>query len=78
MRYKDGEVIIPKEQMAIHSSDDMLLLTAVLGILIGLALTFLGRKGKQMWMWVWGIGLMLCSIYLGASMLFGLKLFGEF
>lgn len=78
MRYKDGEVIIPKEQMAIHSSDDMLLLTAVLGILIGLALTFLGGKGKQMWMWVWGIGLMLCSIYLGASMLFGLKLFGKF
>lgn len=78
MRYKDGEVLIPKEQMAVHSSDDMLLLTAVLGILIGLALTVLGRKGQQMWMWVWGIGLIICSAYLGASMQFGLKLFGRF
>lgn len=78
MRYKEGDVLIPKEQMAIHASDDMLMLTAVLGVLIGLALTFLGRKGKQMWMWVWGIGLMLCSAYLGASMLFGLRLFGAF
>jgi hypothetical protein len=78
MRYKDGEALIPKEQMAVHSSDEMLILTAVLGILIGFVLTFLGRKGKQMWMWVWGIGLIICSIYLGASMLFGLKFFGDF
>lgn len=78
MRYKDGEVLIPKEQMAVHSSDDMLMLTAILGFLIGLVLTFLGRKGKQIWMWVWGIGLAICSLYLGASMQWGLKLFGDF
>lgn len=75
-RYKVGD--IPKEQLAVHSSDDMLLVTAVLGILIGLVLTYLGRRGKQMWMWVWGIGLILCSIYLGLSMTIGLKLFGYF
>ncbi len=76
MRYREGE--IPKEQLAVHASDDMLLLTAVLGVLIGIALTVLGRKGKQMWMWVWGLGLIFCSLYLGASMLFDLKLFGHF
>ncbi len=76
MRYKEGE--IPKEQLAVHASDDMLLLTAVLGTIIGLALTFLGRRGKQLWMHVWGIGLVICSLYLGLSMAFDLRLFGHF
>lgn len=78
MRYKDGEVILTKEQMAAHASDDMLLVTAIFGILIGIALTILGRFGKQMWMWVWGLGLIICSAYLGATMIFDIKLFGYF
>ena len=73
-RYRDGD--IPKEQLAMHASDEMLVLTAILGVLIGIALTVLGRKGKVMWMWVWGVGLVLCSLYLGASMVFGVKWFG--
>lgn len=76
MRYKEGD--IPKEQMAVHASDDMLLLTAVMGVCIGIILTVLGRKGKQMWMWVWGIGLIICSFYLGISMYFDVKLFEYF
>jgi len=76
MRYKEGD--IPPEKMAVHASDDMLLLTAVLGFLIGIILTYLGRRGKQLWMFVWGIGLVLCSLYLGLSMKFGLRLFGYF
>lgn len=75
-RYKEGE--IPKEQLAVHSSDDMLLLTSILGFLIGFVLFYLGRKGEQMWMWVWGIGLVVCSAYLGLSMTIGLKLFEHF
>jgi hypothetical protein len=75
-RYKEGE--IPLEQLAVNSSDDMLVVTAVLGFLIGLIITYLGRKGKQMWMWVWGIGLIFCSAYLGLSMTLGLKLFSHF
>jgi len=75
-RYREGE--IPKEQLAVHASDDMLLVTAILGFLIGIAITYLGRKGNQMWMWVWGIGLIICSVYLGLSMTMGLKLFGHF
>lgn len=76
MRYKEGE--IPKQQLAVHASDDMLLLTAVLGTIIGLILSYLGRRGNQLWMVVWGIGLVICSIYLGLSMAFGLRLFGHF
>ncbi|GAA6137980.1 hypothetical protein NBRC116583_17270 [Arenicella sp. 4NH20-0111] len=76
MRYREGE--IPKEQLAVHASDDMLILTAVLGVLIGIVLFILGRMGKQMWMWVWGIGLIICSVYLGISMYFDLTLFGYF
>ncbi|MFT4635415.1 MAG: hypothetical protein ACI854_001487 [Arenicella sp.] len=75
-RYREGD--IPKEQLAVHASDDMLVLTAVLGFLIGIVITYLGRKGEQMWMWVWGIGLIICSAYLGLSMTIGLKLFGHF
>jgi|TARA_B100002003_G_scaffold109734_1_gene101614 hypothetical protein len=76
MRYKEGE--IPKEQLAVHASDAMLLLTAFIGVLIGIALTVLGRKGKQMWMWVWGLGLVACSFYLGVSIAFDVRLFGHF
>lgn len=56
----------------------MLLITAVLGFFIGIALVWLGRKGRQMWMWVWGLGLVILSIYLGLGMVFDLKLFGYF
>jgi len=81
MRYKASDPIpdeIPKDQLALHASDDMLILTSVLGVLIGVALGYLGRKGKQMWMWVWGIGLILISLYLGLSIGFGWQLFDYF
>ena len=77
MRYKEGEAI-PKEQLAMHASDDMLMLTAVLATLIGIAITIIGLKGKQMWMWVWGIGLIIISLYMGVSMATGWKLFTHF
>ena len=77
MRYKEGEPI-PTEQLAMHASDDMLILTAVIGFLVGFALTFLGRKGKQMWMWVWGIGLIVISAYMGLSLAFDFTLFTYF
>jgi len=76
MRYKEGE--IPKHQLAVHASDDMLLLTAAMGVVIGLILTFLGRKGKQLWMFVWGFGLIMFSAYLGVSIAFDWKPFGYF
>ena len=66
MRYPDN---IPPEQLTIHASDNMLLFTAALSILIGIILTFLGHKGKQLWMVTWSIGLIICSILMGASLL---------
>ena len=66
MRYSED---IPREQLAIHASDNMLLFTAVLAIFIGIILIFLGRKGKQLWMVVWSIGLIICSIAMGISIL---------
>ena len=66
MRYSDD---IPREQLAMHASDNMLLFTAVLAVFIGIMLIFLGRKGKQLWMVVWSIGLIICSISMGVSIL---------
>ena len=55
MRYKEGQEI-PTEQLAAHASDDMLILTAIMGFFIGFILVYLGRKGKQMYLWVCGAG----------------------
>jgi len=68
MRYREGEEL-PLTQFA---SDDMLLLTAAMGIVIGIILASLGKFGKQLWMLVWGIGLVIVSIYLGISIWFEL------
>lgn len=68
MRYREGQEL-PLTQ---YASDDVLLLTAVLGVIIGIALTALGKFGKQMWMFIWGIGLVVASIYLGISIWFEL------
>jgi len=70
MRYKDGE--IPPEAFSHNASDEMLLLTAAMGIFIGIALSALGKYGKQLWMLVWGIGLVFMSLFLGTSIWFNL------
>jgi hypothetical protein len=62
MRYREN---IPPEQLARHASDDMLLFTAVLGLMIGIGLVWLGNKGKQTWLVAWSIGLIICSIGMG-------------
>ena len=69
MRYVEGEPI-PEELLVSHASDDMLILTSILGVFIGLMLVYWGRRGKQMYLWVWGAGLVLMSVYLGLSMTF--------
>ena len=60
---------IPPEKLTINASNDMMLFTAALSILIGLILVYLGRKGKQLWMVTWSVGLIICSILLGISLL---------
>jgi hypothetical protein len=66
MRYPDD---IPPEQLTVNASNDMLLFTAALSILIGAILVYLGYKGRHLWMVTWSIGLIICSILLGASLL---------
>ena len=48
------------ENMA--TTDDMYLLTVVLGLIIGVVLTALGIKGRQVWLVVWSVGLIIASI----------------
>ena len=66
MRYSEN---IPAEQLTVNASDDMLFFTAALSILIGIILTYLGYRGRQLWMVTWSIGLIICSILMGVSLL---------
>lgn len=66
MKYPDN---IPPEQLTVNASNDMLLFTAALSVVIGIVLVYLGRKGRQLWMVTWSIGLIVCSILMGASVL---------
>lgn len=66
MLYPDN---LPPDQLAQNAHNDMLLFTAVLAILIGIALIYLGKLGKQQWMLVWGIGLIICSVLMAGSIL---------
>ena len=48
------------------STDAVLLLTAVLGLVIGIVLTWAGWRGRQRWLVVWCGGLIVASIaYMG-------------
>ena len=42
-------------------TDDMMLLTAVYGIIVGIVLVFIARRLKQHWMIFWGSGLSILS-----------------
>lgn len=49
---------------------DMLLFTVVLALFIGIALLWLGRHGRVMWLTVWSAGLIVSSIlYIGADLM---------
>lgn len=62
--------VIPPEMLSKNASNDMLLFTAFLSIVIGSILIYLGRKGKQLWMIVWSIGLIFMSIFMASAILF--------
>ncbi len=66
MRYVSD---IPKQQLASHAHDDMLLFTTVLAVFVGIALVWMGRRSRMMWMWTWGGGLVLASIMMGVAVL---------
>jgi uncharacterized membrane protein affecting hemolysin expression len=61
MRYRIGET-----PASGTSTDDMLLFTVVISLIVGIVLTWLARRGRQRWLSAWSIGLILVSIaYLG-------------
>ena len=63
MRYRDGH---DPALSAWGTTDEVLLFTVVLSLFIGVALVWLGRKGRQMWLVFWSGGLVIASIaYLG-------------
>ena len=43
-------------------TDDMMLLTALYGFVVGILLTFLAKRLRQRWMIFWGSGLSVLSL----------------
>jgi len=53
--------------------NNVLMITAILGLLIGIIFIFGGRYGKQMWIIFWGLGLIIASITYIVYMLLGYR-----
>ncbi len=60
MRYRIGEP--PEQQLMLQFDGGVFVMAAVLGLVFGIILTGLGIKGRQLWLRVWGSGLVLASI----------------
>jgi len=45
-----------------ETSPGMLGATVLLALVIGVVLLLVGRRGKQLWIVVWSIGLIICSV----------------
>ncbi len=61
MRYRTDEG--PNEAYPFSESmHQMLTFTMVISIVIGLLFLIIGLRGKVMWMWVWGAGLVILSV----------------
>ena len=58
MRYRIGD----DPATGATATDDMLLLTVVIGLVVGIVLIWHARLGRQMWLMVWSGGLWLASI----------------
>ena len=73
MRYEASEGV-PTDGMQIYSQSAglhfMLNFTVALALVIGVALLWLGRRGRVLWLQVWSVGLVVFSVtYLGAAAL---------
>ena len=70
MRYREGQSPDPDNPYGenTHFAVDF---SMVLGIFIGIALFWMGRKGRMIWLQVWSVGLVLLAvIFLGQRYLF--------
>lgn len=67
MRYPDGEMPDPDAPYG-TTMHDMLTLSMVIGIVVGICLYLAARHGNVMWMKVWSLALLgLSVLYLGAD-----------
>ena len=58
MRYRIGA----GPDSGAQATDDMLLFTMVLSLIIGIVLIWLARRGRQMWLMAWSVGLVIVSV----------------
>lgn len=58
MRYRIGA----DPASGAQATDDMLLFTVILSLIIGFVLMWLARHGRQMWLMAWSAGLVLASV----------------
>lgn len=67
MRYREGET---PSDLGPPVSDEMLLGTAVYGLILGLGFFIFAIRARQLWLAFWGGGLFVASVaYLGAMAL---------
>lgn len=67
MRYPEGQAPDPDVPYG-STMHDMIALSMVLGIVVGVCLYLIGRRGRSLWLTVWSAALVLCSVlYLGAD-----------
>lgn len=59
MRYRIGEEL---QHVGPPISAETLIFAVVLGLLVGVSLFGLGLRGRQMWLTVWGGGLVVVSV----------------
>ena len=59
MRYREEGLPVDR---TLATTDDMYMFTVVLGLMIGVILTWLGVKGGQIWLIFWSVGLIVASI----------------
>lgn len=58
MRYRIGE----DPTSGTTTTDDMILLTVIIGLIVGFILTWLAWHGRQTWLLVWSVGLVIASV----------------
>jgi hypothetical protein len=68
MRYRIGE---DPTKLGGHVSEPMLTLAAVLGLMMGMVFVYWGWHGRQMWLLLWGSGLVVASIIYIVAVLLG-------
>ncbi|NKC12596.1 MAG: hypothetical protein GKR94_10460 [Gammaproteobacteria bacterium] len=60
MRYREGQD--PSGELGGAGSDEVMVFTYAIGLIIGIILTWVGWRGRQWWLVFWCGGLIIASI----------------